>query len=125
MSASEHVLGIVRDADILCDDSMFCSSARSDDLVMPVCRSMWSSASVSVRRASAFLIPMTYHRTTGAIQNVAAKVASAQDVQPENESKPILPQRTPNILVPNISTEIIMEPTTCGTHHTHVITYVS
>ena len=90
---------------------------------MSVCRSMWSNASVSVRRASAFLIPMTYHRTTGAIQNVAAKVASAQDVQPENESKPILPQRTPNILVPNISTEIIMEPTTCGTHHTHVITY--
>ena len=67
---------------------------------------------------------MTYHRTTGAIQNVVSKVASAQDVQPENESKPIPPQRTPNILVPNISTEIIMEPTTCGTHHTHAIAYM-
>ena len=74
----------MRDADILRDDSMFCSSARAEDLVMSVCRSMWSNASVSVRRASAFLIPMTYHRTTGAIQNVVSKVASAQDVQPEN-----------------------------------------
>jgi hypothetical protein len=115
----------VRDADILRFDSMFCSSARAEDLVMSVCRSMWSNASVSVRRASAFLIPMTYHRTTGAIQNVVSKVASAQDVQPETESKPILPQRTANILVPNISTEIIMEPTTCGTHHTHAITHMS